>query len=151
MLKSVPPVPRWLGLAGLAPQLVFVISVWLGPDEWRWTSLAAAWAYAALIFSFLGGMWWGIAAVRLADGRQVPGWLWAAAVLPSLLGVLSFMPWVFGQPWPAPSLGWLGVALLASPLVDRKLGDLAPPWWLSLRLVLSIGLGLATLLLALAA
>ena len=151
MLRIVPPVPRWLGLAGLAPQVAFVISVWLGPDEWRWTSLAAGWAYAALIFSFLGGMWWGIAAVRLADGHRVPGWLWVAAVLPSLLGVVSFMPWVFGQPWPGPSLGWLGVALLLSPLVDRKLGDLAPLWWMALRLVLSIGLGAATLLLALAA
>ncbi len=151
ILRSVPAFPRWLGLAGLLPQFACVAAVSSGVGEWKWTALAAGWAYAAMIFSFLGGMWWGIAATRLAQGSPVPGWLWLASVAPSLIALGTFMPWVFGHPWPGPSLEVLGVALLASPLVDRKLGNLAPSWWMQLRLVLSVVLGLATLLLAAAA
>jgi hypothetical protein len=151
MLHIVPVVPRRLGLAGLMPQFVFMLAVWSGPGEWHWTALAAGWAYAALIFSFLGGMWWGIAALRLADGAAVPGWLWLAAVLPSLLALVSFMPWVFGREWPGPSLAWLGLGLLVSPLVDRQIARLVAPWWLRLRLMLSVGLAIPTLLLAWAA
>ncbi|MFC3101947.1 DUF3429 domain-containing protein [Altererythrobacter lauratis] len=151
MLACVPPFPRWLGLAGLLPQAACLLAVWSGVGEWRWTALAAAWAYAALIFSFLGGMWWGIAAARLSDGRAVPAWVWLAAVAPSLIALASFMPWVFGYPWPAPSLAVLALLLLASPLVDARLGDLVPQWWLRLRLALSLGLGTITLLLAMGA
>lgn len=151
MLARVPPFPRWLGLAGLLPQFVCLLAVWSGVGEWRWTALAAAWAYAALIFSFLGGMWWGIAAARLADGRDVPGWVWLAAVAPSLIALASFMPWVLGYSWPAPSLAVLALLLLASPLVDARMAGLVPEWWQGLRLVLSAGLGAITLLLAMAA
>ena len=158
MLRSVPASPRWLGLAGLLPQLACVAAVASGVGEWRWTALAAGWAYAALILSFLGGTWWGLASAALIRGdgapdRPVPGWLWLVAVAPSLLALATFMPWVFGHPWPGPSLSALGMALLATPAVDRALvirgpQALAPPWWLRLRVVLSVGLGLATLVLA---
>lgn len=150
-MRSVPPLPRWLGLAGLLPQLACLLALWFGPPDWRYVALAAAWGYAALIFSFLGGLWWGIAAARSGDSAEAHAWLWVAAVVPSLVAFATYLPWVFGWRWPVPSLAVLGIGLLASLAVDHKLGALAPGWWLSLRRPLSLGLGAMTLLIALAA
>ena len=150
-MQSVPALPRWLGLAGLLPQLTCVAVLYAGPAEWREASLAIAFAYAALILSFLGGMWWGIAAAApAAQRRKALGWLWIAAVLPSLVALACFLPWALDWEWPEPSLVMLGGALLVSLGVDAKLGALAPRWWMALRVPLSTGLGLATIAAALA-
>ena len=150
-MQSVPALPRWLGLAGLLPQLTCVAVLYAGPAEWREAALAIAFAYAALILSFLGGMWWGIAAAApAAQRRKALGWLWIAAVLPSLVALACFLPWALDWAWPEPSLVMLGGALLVSLGVDAKLGALAPRWWLALRVPLSTGLGLATIAAALA-
>lgn len=150
-MQSVPALPRWLGLAGLLPQFTCVAVLYAGPAEWREAALAIAFAYAALILSFLGGMWWGIAAAApAAQRRRTLGWLWIAAVLPSLVALACFLPWALGWAWPEPSLVMLGGALLVSLGVDAKLGALAPRWWLALRVPLSTGLGLATIAAALA-
>jgi hypothetical protein len=133
-----------LGYAGLLPQLAAVAVLLADDTGWRFAALALGYAYAALILSFLGGIWWGIAAQA---HRPVPAWLWVAAVAPSLVALASAIPWAIGKPWPGPSLGWLGIALLLSLVVDYRLWAtrLAPPWWLHLRLPLSLGLGLLTL------
>ena len=150
-MQSVPALPRWLGLAGLLPQFTCVAVLYAGPAEWREAASAIAFAYAALILSFLGGMWWGIAAAApAAQRRKALGWLWIAAVLPSLVALACFLPWALGWAWPEPSLVMLGGALLVSLGVDAKLGALAPRWWLALRVPLSTGLGLATIAAALA-
>jgi hypothetical protein len=141
---GVPRLALWLGLAGLIPQILAFIAVAAGQPEGRFTALALAYAYAALILSFLGGMWWGLAAQARGP---VPHWVWVAAVAPSLIALASAMPWAFGSRWPGPSLALLGVALLASLGVDYRLkaAGLCPAWWLTLRLPLSVGLGLLTM------
>ena len=150
-MQSVPALPRWLGLAGLLPQFTCVAVLYAGPAEWREAALAIAFAYAALILSFLGGMWWGIAAAApAAQRRKALGWLWIAAVLPSLVALACFLPWALDWAWPEPSLVMLGGALLVSLGVDAKLDALAPRWWKALRVPLSTGLGLATIAAALA-
>ena len=150
-MQSVPALPRWLGLAGLLPQFTCVAVLYAGPAEWREAALAIAFAYAALILSFLGGMWWGIAAAApAAQRRKALGWLWIAAVLPSLVALACFLPWALDWAWPEPSLVMLGGALLVTLGVDAKLGALAPRWWMTLRLPLSTGLGFATIAAALA-
>ena len=112
-MQSVPALPRWLGLAGLLPQFTCVAVLYAGPAEWREAALAIAFAYAALILSFLGGMWWGIAAAApAAQRRKALGWLWIAAVLPSLVALACFLPWALDWAWPEPSLVMLGGALL---------------------------------------
>lgn len=119
----------------------------IGPAEWHFAALSLTYAYSALILSFLGGTWWGLAARHPA---QPPNWVWFAAVAPSLVALASAVPWAIGTAWPTPSLVLLGLALLASLLIDRKLAadGLAPAWWMSLRLPLSVGLGGLTLLAA---
>ena len=148
--NTIPPSPRSLGFAGLLPQFACLAALWLGPEEWRYAALAIAWGYGALILSFLGGLWWGIAASRMREGERVPGWLWLAAVAPSLVALATYLPWVFGAEWPGPSLAALGVAIIASLWVDRRIAPSAPAWWMRLRAPLSLGLGGASLLCAVA-
>jgi len=132
---SLSPAARVLGYAGLLPQILCVAMIVAG-HEWRFAALAGGFAYAAAIFSFLGGVWWGQA---LSSARATTG-SYVLAVLPSLLAVALFLPWTFGWDWPGPALLYLGALILASPLVDRALGHAAPDF-LRLRWHLSIGLG----------
>jgi len=143
----VPRTARLLGLAGLLPQVIALLIV-LGHDPaLRFSALAMGYAYAALILSFLGGLWWGLA----AKAERPPAWIWVAAVAPSLIALASAVPWAIGEAWPGPSLVLLGAALIASLLVDRRLRamGIAPPWWLALRVPLSLGLGGMTIAIAL--
>ena len=145
--RTTPRVAFWLGFAGLLPQALALTAVLAGNPEGRFTALALAYAYAALILSFLGGMWWGLAAQ--ANGRA-PMWVWFAAVAPSLIALASALPSATGEAWPGPSLALLGVALLGSLGVDYKLrsAGLCPAWWWRLRVPLSAGLGTMTLAIA---
>lgn len=147
MTGTPPPLPRIafvLGVAGLAPQALALFATFNEAD--RYTGLAAGYFYAALIFSFLGGLWWGIAASR----KDAPEWLYVAAVVPSLIAFATGIPWMTGDEWPGPSLGVLGIGILASILVDRTMfkQGLIDRSVLRLRLGLSLGLGLLTLALA---
>lgn len=138
---------RPLGYAGLLPQAAFLLAVLKGGPA-GWTALALAYAYAALIFSFLGGIWWGIAIAR----PETPRWALFVAVLPSLIALGLWFPWMVGWTWPGPQLVALGLCIALSHLVDRALWRGPPSGWLALRRSLSLGLGgltIATGLLAL--
>lgn len=141
--STLSPAARALGYAGLLPQIICTGLILMG-HEWRYSALAGGFAYAAAIFSFLGGVWWGQA---VTSGRASTG-AYLLAVLPSLMAVALFLPWTFGWDWPGPALLYLGALILGSPLVDRALGYAAPDF-LRLRWHLSIGLGLLTILLGL--
>ena len=142
---SLTPASRWLGYAGLLPQALCVALAASGHD-YAYTALAGGFAYAAAIFSFLGGVWWGQA---IASGRGGAG-AYVVAVMPSLLSVALFLPWSFGWDWPAPALLYLGALIMLSPLVDRALGFAAKDFF-RLRVQLSVGLGALTIALGLAA
>lgn len=151
MMRQVPGAPRWLGMAGVLPQLACLAYAWSGDSEWTEAARLAGGLYAGLILSFLGGTWWGIAAAApAAQGRGVLGWVWVAAVTPSLISFAAGLWWMANPGQPQPALAVLAFALLASPLVDTRLKGmaLAPHWWLALRWPLSLTLGLATLALA---
>jgi len=130
-----------LGAAGLLP-LVAVLVVVLGDFSLglKAAALLIGFGYAALILSFLGGLWWGLAAA--AEGRA-PRWLWAAAVVPSLWAFFVGVPMALGRLEPQAGLVVVGVGLVAALLVDRALAArrLAPVWWMGLRVPLSLGLG----------
>ncbi|AKQ42749.1 hypothetical protein CP97_12930 [Aurantiacibacter atlanticus] len=148
-MASIPHFARISGIAGLFPQLACAAAVWIGPEEWRWTALAFGWAYAAIIFTFLGGTWWGMASASPDEARRAPRWIWIAAIAPSMIALATYLPWVVGGTWPAPSLFVLGVAIVLSPLVDQRMVTVRPSWWMMLRVPLSLGLGGATLAIAL--
>ena len=143
---GIPRFAQMLGLAGLLPQLA-AVALLLGDDpESRFSALAVAYAYAALILSFLGGLWWGLA----ARTESAPRWLWVASIAPSLIARVTAWPWMVGLRWPGPSLVVRGLSLIGALLVDRALvrTGIAPPGWMALRLPLSLGLGALTLVAA---
>ena len=134
----------FLGLAGLVPQLLCLAAVF--DDNTRFIALSAGFLYAAVILSFLGGFWWGLAVAS----PGAPQWVYGVAVLPSLLAVISGIPWMIGTTWPGPSLALLGIALIAALWIDVRLNrlNIMPDWMLRLRILLSTGLGVTTLALA---
>lgn len=134
-MDTISPNARWFGYAGLLPQAAALIAMVKG-GEAKWSAFALSYGYAALIFSFLGGVWWGLA---LAAPR-VPRWVFAVAVLPCLIALALWYPWMVGDTWPGPELVVLGALIAASPLVDRAIG-FAPAGWMALRWQLSLGLG----------
>lgn len=134
-MKAMPRAARQLGYAGILPQALCAIYAFDG-GKWQWTAQAIAFGYAALIFSFLGGVWWGIGISR----QEAPRWIFGCAVMPSLLALAAYAPWILGWEWPGPSLVAVGVLLMVSPLVDSLIGEI-DAGWLALRLQLSLGLG----------
>jgi hypothetical protein len=146
---DIPPVAHTLGYAGLLPQAAALLCLAGRGMDYRFSALAFAFAYGALILSFLGALWWGLAA---AQPERAPKWVWPVGVLPCLVALGTCVPWAIGADWPKPSLLVLALAIAATPLVDRRLArlELCPPGWLRLRVRLSTGLAILTALCALA-
>lgn len=133
---DLPPAVRLLGLAGILPQLACIGHAAMFGGGFAGQ---AGLAYAALILSFLGGLWW-MAALLSGLRDPLP---YVVAVLPSLLGWGAML-------LPAGGLWLVALCLLASPLVDRSLSRqiTLPKGWLALRWQMATGLGLSTLILA---
>jgi len=147
--SAIPTLAHTLGYAGLLPQAAALLILLWGNTDYRYSALAFAFAYGALILSFLGALWWGLAA---AQPDAAPEWIWPAGVLPCLIALVTCVPWAIGADWPKPSLLILALAIAATLFVDRRLCrlELCPPGWLRLRARLSSGLALLTALCALA-
>lgn len=131
-----------LGYAGLLPQTASLAFLLLGTEGS--IALVGGFAYAALIFSFLGGVWWG-QALSIAGS---PRWIYFAAVMPSLIAFGLFVTGAVGWVSAQQQLIVLGALVAGSPLVDHAIhcdGVL----WMRLRWHLSIGLGLLTMMLGL--
>jgi hypothetical protein len=135
-----------LGYAGLIPQ-AGCFAVALTSPPLAAAAAAVGWVYAGLIFSFLGGAWWGLALVD----RRAPGWVLPVSVVPSLLALLTIVPTVLGARGMSLPLIVIGLGLLVSPLIDSRIAKFAalPEGWLRLRWHLSIGLGAMTILIGL--
>ena len=143
------PVARALGFAGLLPQVAAVaalLAAAVQPGVFSGAAgpaAAVALIYPLVIFSFLGGMWWGLA--MRADAKQPA--IVAVAVMPSLtaLALFAILVVVSDPRW---AFVALGSAILLTLLVDRRLvrGGVAPDGWMRLRVPLSVGLGGLTIL-----
>ena len=143
------PVARTLGFAGLLPQFAAVWLSWHGrPEFGPGPGHQFAYIYGALILSFVGGMWWGVAMRRTTGQNR----LVTIAVMPSLVAFfIAFAFSLYGGTFRIP-LFVLGAALILTLPIDRHLfhtGE-APIGWMALRVPLSIGLGVLTILAGLA-
>ncbi|USI72307.1 DUF3429 domain-containing protein [Sphingomonas morindae] len=144
----VPLAAAVLGGLGLAPPAIALLVRLLaaGSDDQGLPGFALVMglSYIAIILSFLGGLWWGLAARDGGSGRG--GW-YGLAVVPSLwaFAVQGLSGWA-----PRGAALMLALGLVASLLVDRRLvrDGLAPRWWLRLRVPLSCGLAALTVALA---
>lgn len=123
------------GLAGLIPFVVLSLSEVLALGLPPIISLMAFNTYGAVILSFVGAIWWGLAA---AAGTSAPkGLMFGWSVVPALIGWFATLV--------APDLGvlllsmgfalqWLGDAWLV-----RRYPGVAPIWLFPLRTILTAG------------
>ena len=137
---SLTPAARMLGYAGLLPQIACIALI-LIDSPYRYSALFMGFVYPAMIFSFLGGVWWGQAITRLSAASAG---VYIVAVLPSLIAAALFIPYLEGWDWPGPAMLYLGAFLMLSPMVDRALGYAARDF-MRLRWHLSLGLGALTI------
>ena len=130
-----------LGYAGLLPQVSAAATCAF--DQTTQTGGMFAFGYAALILSFLGGIWWGFA--MCAGVRQ--GEIACLAVAPSIVAACLILLSVGGVISLSLALVLLGVAVLLTLLVDRRLTEqgITPSGWMALRVPLSLGLGSLTI------
>ncbi len=129
--KPLNPIALQLGHAGLAPFVFGALLVWLlgerSLDAHAWVSFALS-AYAALIISFLGGIYWGLAFKQVEPSARtfiwgvLPGLIaWVAVVMPAYAGLVLH-----------------GVMLIVCYLVDRRLYPaFGVAAWLTFRFRLS--------------
>jgi hypothetical protein len=126
---ATPPAAVWLGGLGLLPFAALTAGTWIADPPIAASFVHAVAAYGAVILSFVGGAHWGF-------GSKGPGsaGLLAASVVPSLLSWMALL-----LP-PVPGLLLLAAGFAAVLLVDRQAvsAALAPPWWMRLRLPLSL-------------
>lgn len=137
-----PPVSALLlGYAGLLPPIIS-IALGLSDPFFGVITLILAVLYAALILSFVGGMWWGAVAARVT-GAGLALWL-AVAVIPSLVALAATATFFIS---PISGAAILAAGLLASLAVDMALirAGHVPPWWMKLRVPLSVGLAILAL------
>ncbi len=158
-MSGTPPVGRTaflLGFAGLLPQVAAVVLIVIGKadrTDLAWAPLVLGYGlalvYGAVILSFLGGIWWGIAMRRDGAGQ---GTLAALSVVPSLVGAacVGTAAVAFSSRASVFALIALGIAILLALLVDRRLVETgeAPANWMRLRAPLSLGLGVLTIVAA---
>lgn len=123
MPHTLPPLARWLGLAGLLPFLATAAAALLTEGYQRGLATQALAAYGAVILSFLGGVHWGFAlggekrpeaeAFRFILGVAPSLLAWPALLLPGTLACLALAlglgvllaveEWALRQGWtPAP-------------------------------------------------
>ncbi|KQM90992.1 hypothetical protein ASE70_15865 [Sphingomonas sp. Leaf22] len=131
-----------LGYAGLLPPIVAVAVRLIDPAKGG-MMLALALFYSALILSFLGGMWWGAVSARVS-GAALTLWL-GIAVVPTLVALVAGAV-LFASVLSASAI--VAAGLLGSLLVDMTLvrAGHVPAWWMKLRVPLSVGLAVMTLL-----
>ncbi len=137
-MRRIPTAPLVLGLSGLIPFLWGALTHVVGPlADWSAAALGARFTgqmilqgYGIVILAFMSGVIWGFA--TRASGRFAVA-AYVASVLPAL--------WAFfmGTGPAGPALQALAIgfaALIALDVVFWRM-RLTPPWWLSLRLVLT--------------
>ncbi|SRR6056297_38053 len=138
MFRSIPRAPLSLGLAGLLPFLWGALTVLL-PDLALWTAqtigprFAGPYVmlfYGAVILSFMSGVLWGFA-TKATGTLATTGYV--LSVIPAL--------WAFLMTGGGPAsaginliFGFAGLLALDWHFARH---DLAPAWWLSLRVLLT--------------
>ena len=137
-MKSIPSAPLFLGLAGLIPFLWGALTYLLEPlAQWGVQNLGPRFVgpyiqlfYGSVILSFMSGVLWGFA--TKASGKQAATG-YTLSVIPAL--------WAFFMTGGGPTtagmnliFGFLGLLILDYAFFAW---NLAPRWWMSLRVLLT--------------
>ena len=125
--------PLWLGLAGLSPFIICVVSAYLLPMRWQALAVDVFVTYGAIVLSFLGGVHWGVAISLDRSGTRDFNARLLVSVVPGLLA------------WPALMLDYtealaiLLVGFLLMRLYERQQdsAERLPGWYQGLRKLLN--------------
>ncbi|MCL7743555.1 DUF3429 domain-containing protein [Guyparkeria hydrothermalis] len=117
---------RLAGYAGLAPLVVPLLVMWWQPSAAE-PAITVQHTYAALILSFLGGIYWGIALAK-----QTGAWIWLSA-LPSLWAWPALLMGPFSATW----MLMMGFALMLLLDWEARQRGWIRRWFYQLRLTLS--------------
>ena len=130
------PLPVLLpGLAGLIPFVALSLSQLIGLPVTAVAALFAFNVYGAVILSFVGAIWWGLAAGTAQSAPRALMFYWS--VTPALIGWFAMLvPLDTGLLMLAAGfvLQWLGDAWLV-----RAYPAVAPRWLFALRTILTAG------------
>ncbi|WP_374535772.1 DUF3429 domain-containing protein [Chitinimonas taiwanensis] len=138
----IPPSALWFGAAGLIPFYACLLVAALDLTHHPLIALNALSIYAALILTFTGAIWWGLAV--LAPAGKPVGRLYGLSTVAALLAwVALLLPTSKG-------LALLMAGFMAQSLADYGLSfrhpDVFPHWLLRLRRGLTIGVVIALVL-----
>jgi len=131
------------GLLGLTPFWALALSTIAGAGIDPLLALTALIMYGAIILSFVGALWWGLAVHAPAKAPRDSLFVWS--VIPALIG------WFATLALPDVGLRMLMAGLALQWVLDgmlvRKVPELIPGWMFRLRTMLTFGalgaLGLA--------
>src|SRR5689334_13598675 len=91
--SPMPKVPFWIGAGGLIPFVALSGAVWAAPEAYTTPLLIWLTSYAAILGSFLGGVYWGIALLHAQMAEQDRGVFMTWSIVPAIAGWLAlFMP-----------------------------------------------------------
>ncbi len=132
---SIPAPAWWLGMGGLVPFALITFVLWLDPTELikelAWRGLHS---YGAVILSFVGAVHWGVGLGHSEVAHQWRTLLFSVA--PALIAWMSLL---------LPPTWGVGLLLLGfSTQYGVERGGILhgiPPWYLLLRLYLTVGVG----------
>ncbi len=139
----IPPGALIPGLLGLLPFWGLALSTFIDTGFTPVAAIVTLVMYGALILSFVGALWWGIAVHASATAPRNMMFVWS--VVPALIGWFATLV--------SPEIGlrmlMSGLALqwLLDSMLMRKVPGLIPSWVFRLRTILTLGavsaLGLA--------
>lgn len=122
-------IAKTLGYAGLIPFIIFSIGSWTGLP-YITDSIPILIAYAAIIFSFMGAIYWGVV---MSSKDDQGGKYFIASVLPALVGWLALLvPVLFALIF---LLVGFFLLFVFDRYVDKSLG--LPNWYIPLRMRLT--------------
>lgn len=133
-MRNIPKSAIILTAAGVVPFALAALAGLLVPE---FTTLAkfAGEAYAIVILSFMSGVLWGFAA-KATDGNQF--WAYGMSTIPALF--VFFVMLAGFLEMPLSGIGPLALGFVALLGLDFRFqfAGLAPRWWMSLRIPVTI-------------
>ena len=93
MLSGSIPLPaKIFGFGGLAPFLILALSAWILPDPYRFLVFDILVHYAAVILSFVGAVYWGLALGSLNNKPKSEKQIWIMfswSIIPALIAWIA--------------------------------------------------------------
>ena len=134
---SIPLPAKIFGFSGLAPFLILALSAWTFPDPYRLLVFDILVHYAAVILSFVGAVYWGLALCNFNNRSKFEKQMWIMfgwSVIPALIA------WIATQMVLSAALLLLILGFVSAFIFDlwSENRKEIPFWYLRLRKILTL-------------